>query len=162
MTAGCTSRHEAVPAASATPGTASASAADGPASSDPGLPQAGPETPGHDDDKPAPPPPPLAQAAATAGVFAAAWVRGGLPADQWWAGVAPLCEAGFAARLRTVDPANLPAMAVTGQPVPVGAPPAAGPAVYTVATDGGILTVTVAALGGKWLVTGNDFTRAAR
>jgi hypothetical protein len=72
--------------------------------------------------------------------------------------VSPLCEPGFAAALRTTDPTRLPARAVTGAPVPVREP-AAGPAMYTVATDAGTLSVTVAAVDGRWLAAGNDFTR---
>jgi hypothetical protein len=93
--------------------------------------------------------------------FAAAWVRADLPADKWWAGVAPYCEAGFAQQLRTVDPGNLPASRVTGSPVQVS-PPVGGVAVFTVATDGGVLMVTVAAVNGHWLVTNDDFQRAVR
>ena len=123
-----------------------------------GLPSNVVEEPGHDDHGPEVPVPPVAQARPVAAAFAAAWARPDLPADRWRAGVASLCEPGFAAALRTVDPAMLPARVVTGAPVPVQEP-ADGPAVYTVATDGGVLTVTVAAVDGRWLVASNDFER---
>jgi hypothetical protein len=113
--------------------------------------------PGSDESEP-PPAPPAGQASAAAAGFAAAWVRSDLPAERWLAAVVPWCEAGFAAVLRTVDPANLPASRVTGRPVAVS-PPADGSAVFTVATDGGTLTVVVAAVNGRWLVSGNDFRR---
>jgi hypothetical protein len=93
--------------------------------------------------------------------FARAWARPDLPADKWWAAVAPWCAPDFATQLRTVDPGNLPATRVTGGAVAAG-PPANGGAVYTVATDGGILTVTVAVVNGRWLATGDDFRRGAR
>jgi hypothetical protein len=103
----------------------------------------------------------VAQAAATAAGFATAWTRSDLPANGWWAGVSPLCEAGFAAKLRTVDPANVPATKVTGPPV-TASNPGEGVVVYTVPTDGGMLSVTVAVIGGRWQVTGNNFGRTAR
>ena len=115
------------------------------------------EAAGHDTgDVPAPP---TGQPDPVAAGFAAAWVHADLPADRWWSTVAPFCEAGFAQRLRTVDPSNLPATKVTGTPVQVS-PPVNGVAVFTVTTDGGVLVVTVAAVNGRWLVTGNDFRRA--
>jgi hypothetical protein len=117
------------------------------------------EAAGHDTgDIPAPP---TGQPGPVAAGFAAAWVRGDLPADRWWSAVAPFCEAGFAQRLRTVDPGNLPATKLTGAPVQVS-PPVNGVAVFTITTDGGALVVTVAAGDGRWLVTDNDFQRAVR
>ena len=101
--------------------------------------------------------PPAAAAVTVAARFGAAWVRRTLPTARWWAGIAPLCEPGFAARLHTVDPANIPASRITG--------PArsftrrSGLLAFTMPTDAGVLTVTVAALAGRWRVTGNDFRR---
>lgn len=69
------------------------------------------------------------------------------------------CDDGFAHALRTVDPARVPAARVTGRPVAVRAP-AGGAAAYEVATDAGTLTVTLAAVDGRWRVTGNDFVRS--
>ncbi len=112
----------------------------------------------HDDDQPPAAPPPAAQAAPVAAAFAAAWARPDLPADAWWRGVAPHCDEGFARALRSVDPARVPAMRVAGRPVAKQAPKD-GAAVYEVATDAGTLTVTLAGVGGQWVVTGNDFTR---
>jgi hypothetical protein len=101
----------------------------------------------------APPPRASTQAAATAAAFAAAWTRRGLPTEQWW-------EADFAAKLRAVDPATLPAAtAVTGPPETIGAPSAGEPVHFTVPTDAGILILTVAARDGAWRVTSSDFAR---
>ena len=127
------------------------------------LPRATQEPAGSDQPQPGtrPAPPPLPQAVATATRFAAAWARPDLPADRWWNGVAPWCEQRFAALLRTVDPANIPARRVTGPPRPAaGHQP--GLITYTVPTDAGTLTVTVAALAGTWQVTNNDFRRTGR
>ena len=125
------------------------------------LPQTVIEAPGsddHDDHGDQPPVPPVGQAPRVAAAFATAWVRADLTAEQWLAQITPFCEPGFAARLATVDPTNLPARRITGPPVAVS-PLAGGFAVYSIPTDGGTLSVTVAAVGGKWLVSANDFTR---
>jgi hypothetical protein len=128
---------------------------------DGGSPSAAAERPGtddHDHDPPPVAPPPAVQAAPVAAAFARAWARPDLSAAAWWRGVSPSCEGGFARALRSVDPARVPATRVTGRPVATRGP-AGGAAVYDIATDAGTLTVTLAAVGGRWLVTGNDFTR---
>ena len=120
------------------------------------------ESPGRDDhgrDERTVSPPPAAQAPAVAVRFARAWVRSDLAADEWWRQVAKICDDGFAEQLRTVDPARVPAARVVGQPITKKSPKD-GAAEYEIATDGGTLTVKVAALAGRWLVTGNDFQRA--
>jgi hypothetical protein len=104
--------------------------------------------------------PPAALAPAAAARFAALWARPGLPAGTWWAQVAPLCEPGFAARLRTVDPQNIPARKVTGPPKPVPSGQD-GALEFSVPADGGMILVTVSGIGGKWLVTTNGFARRA-
>ncbi|TDB80152.1 hypothetical protein [Micromonospora sp. KC721] len=118
------------------------------------------ERPGRDDhdDRPSAAPP-AAEAAPVAAAFAAAWVRRDLPADTWWRAVTATCDEGFARALRTVDPAQVPAARVTGRPVATQ-PPKDGVAVYEVATDAGTLTVRLAGVGGRWVVTGNDFVRS--
>jgi len=129
----------------------------------PALPRTTQEPAGRDNaapDKPPAPPPP-AQAAQVVTRFATAWARPALPADRWWSDIAPWCEQRFAALLRSVDPANIPASKVTGPPLPAaGGQP--GLITYTVPTDAGTLTVSVAALAGKWQVTNNDFRRTGR
>ncbi|MGN9774825.1 hypothetical protein ACTMS0_03445 [Micromonospora sp. H33] len=82
-----------------------------------------------------------------------------MPAQAWWQGVASSCDEGFAWALRTVDPARVPATRVTGRPV-VKQAPKGGVAVYEVPTDAGMLTVTLVGVNGRWVVTGNDFTRS--
>lgn len=122
------------------------------------------EAPGSDDhgDERAPAAlPPAAQAPRVVEAFAVAWARPDLPAGVWWQRVVPHCEDGFARALRTVDPAQVPATQVTGRPA-AKQPPKNGAAVYEVPTNAGTLTVTLAALDGRWLVTGNDFVRAVR
>lgn len=111
---------------------------------------------GHDD--PASPPEDAAKAAAA---FARAWVRRDLPADQWLAGIAPLCTSVFAQRLATVDPGNLPSKEVTGEPKAVRGP-AEREAEYTVATNNGTLTVVLVDLQGRWQVANNDFVGSSR
>jgi hypothetical protein len=115
------------------------------------------QPPGRDDHGPEVAAPPVIQARPVAAAFAAAWVAD-LPTDQWLARIAVLCEPAFGDLLSTTDPTRVPARSITGAPTPVREP-ADGPAVYTVATDTGELTVTVAAVDGRWLVSGNDFTR---
>lgn len=119
------------------------------------------EQPGHDDHDHAEPPapPPAAQATPVAAQFAVAWARPDLSATAWWQGLAPLCDAGFAALLRTVDPARVPATRVTGPPVATQAP-ADGAAEFEVPTDAGTVTVTLAGVDGRWVATGVDFVRA--
>ncbi|MEW2383667.1 hypothetical protein AB0873_16475 [Micromonospora sp. NPDC047707] len=127
-----------------------------------GVPSSAGEQPGgdaHGQDRPPAAPPPPAQAAPVAAAFAAAWARPDLPPDVWWRGVASSCDEGFARALRTVDPARVPATRVTGRLV-VKQAPTGGAAVYEVPTDAGTLTVTLAGVGGRWVVTGNDFTRS--
>lgn len=119
------------------------------------------EQPGHDDHVHAlpPAPPPAAQAAPVAAEFAAAWARPDLSAQAWWEGLAPLCDEGFAALLRTVDPARVPATRVIGPPVATQAP-TDGAATFEVPTDAGTVTVTLAGVDGQWVATGVDFSRA--
>jgi len=153
------------PRSAPTPSAAAASPQGSPQSSDPatpGLPRASSEPAGTDHAVPdtAPAPPPTTRAAQVATRFAAAWARPALPADRWWTEIAPWCEPRFADLLRSVDPANIPARRVTGPPRPAITKP--GLITYTVPTEAGLLTVTVAALGGTWLVTNNDFRRAGR
>jgi hypothetical protein len=120
-------------------------------------------TPGTDnEDGLAPPPASATPPVQVAASFAAAWVRADLAAEAWWRGVQGWCEPRFAEDLRSVEPANLPARSVTGAPVQVSPPSVDAPGVYSVATDGGTLTVTVAAIGDRWLVSDNDFARTGQ
>ncbi|WP_434740665.1 hypothetical protein [Micromonospora sp. SH-82] len=120
------------------------------------------EQPGGDDHRVDPVrTPPAGEAPRVVVAFAAAWVRSDLSAGQWWEGVADSCDPDFAQTLRTVDPEQVPATRVTGRPV-ARTKPTDGRAVYDVPTDSGTLTVRVAAVDGRWRVTGNDFVRTVR
>jgi hypothetical protein len=124
-------------------------------------PPASVEPPGTDDQ---PGPSAVAPASAAPGVaagFAAAWVRSDLGAAQWLKGIVGFCEPGFAAKLASVDPANVPAHRVTGKPRAVRAP-ANRSAQYAIATDEGTLTVTLVDLNGRWRVSGNDYDPSPR
>lgn len=113
--------------------------------------------PGSRDYSPGPPAPPNAEALAAIGRFATTWARPNIGGDQWWQEIAPLCEPGFAARLKTTDPVTIPA--TTARSAPAAAQSRTDLVTATVATDTGILTVTAALIGGQWLITGNDYTR---
>jgi hypothetical protein len=120
------------------------------------------ETPGTDDfDEDEGSTAPADKAASVAAAFAKAWARPNVGAERWWKKIAPLCEKRFAEKMRSVDPANLPATKVTGQVKKVGSDDD-GTTRFTVATDGGTLHITLAAIGGKWVVAGNNFTRSGR
>jgi hypothetical protein len=100
-----------------------------------------------------------AEATAVVDGFARAWARPGVPADTWWTGVAVWCEPGLAARLKTTDPANVPAAKVIGPPRPTGVI-SADAITYTVAADTGTITIGVISAKTRWLVTSVDFTRS--
>lgn len=138
------------------PGTPSPGA-DGPSS----TPVTTPADPHGQDDPAEGPTAAPGEAPKAAARFAKAWARPRMGAETWWKEIAPLCEPGFAARLRTVDPGNIPATRVTGTPRVVVAP-AGRSARYAFSTDAGTLLVTVADLGGTWLVSGNDLERTER
>jgi hypothetical protein len=157
--AGCTPGGSAVPA----PAPSIAAPATGQPSANLAatVPSASPSTsdtpPGADDEEHADgPTAPADTADDAAKAFADAWVRRDQPADQWLAGIAPLCEPGFAALLRTVDPNNLPARQVTGDPKAVHEP-ADRRAEYEVPTNAGTLTVVLVDLQGRWLAADNAF-----
>ncbi|WP_051800152.1 hypothetical protein [Catenuloplanes japonicus] len=82
--------------------------------------------------------------------FADAWARPDLPAADWREDVAALATAEYAHLLRTVDPADVPATRVTGQPQPRESTTAR--VVVDVPTDAGTLRVICVAPHGRWLV----------
>jgi hypothetical protein len=94
--------------------------------------------------------------------FATAWARPTLPATTWWRGVAAYAEPGYAALLRTVDPANVPADRVTGAGSTVST--ADGLVVVDVPTDAGTCRVTVADTGGtgEWKVSTHSWRPGGR
>lgn len=87
--------------------------------------------------------------------FAHAWIRGSLPAAQWWAGVEPFCDAHLAGQLRSTDPGRVPATRVIDPPFARTATPVS--VVYDFSTDNGVLVVTVNLLAAGWRVTIVDF-----
>lgn len=96
--------------------------------------------------------PPALAAQTTAEAYVRAWAHPDLPASSWLAGVTPYAAPGYAALLRTVDPGNIPAHAVTGPSAAVVSTTVVN--VYAVPTDAGTLLVTCNLLNGWWLVTG--------
>jgi hypothetical protein len=98
---------------------------------------------------------PADAALAVADGFAHAWVYGSLPAAQWWAGVAPFCDAHLAGQLRTTDPGRVPATRVIDPPFARTA--TAVSVAYDFSTDSGVLVVTVKLLAVGWRVTNVDF-----
>jgi len=96
-------------------------------------------------------------AAAAAAAFARAWARPTLPASDWWASIAPLCEAGLAERLRTTDPTNVPATTITGAPALTGSA-TTDALTFAVPTDAGVLTVGLIRIPAGWRVASVDFT----
>ncbi len=95
--------------------------------------------------------PPGPSAASVVSLFARAWIRRDLPAQQWWNGIATYTAPSYANQLRTVDPSRIPAAHLTGPPKPTLV--RTNLAVYTVGTDTGTLQVTVTPLPGGWKVT---------
>jgi len=84
--------------------------------------------------------------------FVTAWARPDLPVEAWQADVIPLATPTFAAQLRSVQPANVPARQVTGNPVEGTTTELA--ADVTVPTDAGALLVELALMSGTWKVSG--------
>jgi hypothetical protein len=105
--------------------------------------------------------PPVADAAIVAARFAEAWVRQTDDPNSWWTGVQPWCDDGLAASLRGADPEAVPASRLIGAPRPSSGTPQTG-LHFEVPTDTGSLSLTVAAIDGRWLVSDIDFVRADR
>lgn len=103
---------------------------------------------------------PLAQAPAAAldvaSRWAAAWVRppDGTAAQQWLDGLRPLTTDEYAGVLSGVDPGNIPATSVTGQPRPVLV--ATHSVKVEVPTDALTLVVLVVETPAGWRVAGYD------
>jgi hypothetical protein len=95
-------------------------------------------------------------ALAVADGFAHHWIRGDLPEPDWWSGVAAYCDAYLASRLRTTDPARVPARTVIDPPFAQTV--TAVSATFQFATNNGVLIVTCTLFNRRWLVTGVDFS----
>lgn len=95
-------------------------------------------------------------ALATAKQWATAWAThpDGITNAQWLDGLRPFTTEEYLPEMSTVDPANIPATRVTGEPTVTKS--------YTssvdvlVPTDGPKLSITVAKTPAGWLVTGYD------
>jgi hypothetical protein len=83
--------------------------------------------------------------------FVAAWARPDLDASTWQAGLAPHTSPQLLQSLADTDPANLPAVTVSGEPVRVAANAEAG--VFDVPTTGEFVRVHVQLIEGTWVAT---------
>ncbi|MGW6132392.1 hypothetical protein ACWFNE_20395 [Cellulomonas sp. NPDC055163] len=162
LLAGCATSapagQDGTPGATSAPPTSSASSSGAPTPTPMEVP---PGTVEYHDGSPVPPgePDPVwdeasrvaAVAAATGAV--AAFARPGLPYEQWWAELAPALSVQAQMDYQYVDPANVPARAVTGPAVLVDEASASVAGVQ-VPTDVGPYTVVLsrASAGQGWLV----------
>lgn len=111
-----------------------------------------------------PPPSPTAPAgtpppATVARKFATAWLaHQGVTAEQWHAGLRPYATEALLEKLAGVDPTEVPADRLTGEPVLV--PQAEGLVEVSLPVDSGELRLElVAADGGRWLTDTVDWKR---
>lgn len=94
---------------------------------------------------------PVLAAQQAAAEFVAAWARPDLDAPSWQAGLAPHATPELLAVLADTDPANVPAVTVSGQPVEVATNAEAG--VFDVPTTGDFVRVHVQLVDGTWRAT---------
>jgi hypothetical protein len=78
------------------------------------------------------------------------WARPTLGRKAWHAGVQPMVTPAYAQLFAGTDPAQVPARVATGSPRLVTADMAV--VVADVPTDAGLIRVTVASTGGRWLI----------
>ena len=78
------------------------------------------------------------------------WARPTRGREAWHSGVQPMVTPAYAQLLADTDPAQIPAHAATGSPRLVSADAAV--VVADVPTDAGLIRVTVASTGGRWLI----------
>ncbi|WP_052720125.1 hypothetical protein [Actinoplanes rectilineatus] len=78
------------------------------------------------------------------------WARPTLDRNAWYTGMQPMVTPAYAQLLADTDPAQVPAHAVTGSPRAVSANTAV--VVADVPTDAGLIRVTIASTGGRWLI----------
>lgn len=105
---------------------------------------------------PAPPAPPSPQGLAAAEAWGKQWVNHppGTAAPQWVQRLAPYTTDEFITEMATVDPANVPATAVTGPPAPLRS--TANTMDVRLPTDGGDIEVEVVKTPQGWRVSGYD------
>jgi hypothetical protein len=94
---------------------------------------------------------PVLAAQQAAAEFVAAWARPDLDRAAWQAGLAGHATPELLQSLADTDPANVPAVTVSGQPVEVAANAEAG--VFDVPTTGQFVRVHVQLVDGAWLAT---------
>ncbi|MFB9690193.1 hypothetical protein [Amycolatopsis plumensis] len=99
---------------------------------------------------------PNADALRVAKEWAAAWVDhpAGITSDQWLAKLKPFTTDEYLPVMATVDPANIPATKVTGEPVAGTAYPKS--VQVTIPTDGPKLAITVVSTNAGWRVADYD------
>ncbi|NKQ57374.1 hypothetical protein HFP15_31370 [Amycolatopsis sp. K13G38] len=92
----------------------------------------------------------------TAKAWAQAWVThpAGMTNAQWLNGLRPYTTEEFLPQMSTVDPANIPATRLTGEPVATASYTSSVQAL--VPTDGPKLTITVSQTSAGWRVSGYD------
>lgn len=101
--------------------------------------------------------PPNGDALRIAKDWATAWVNhpAGITSQQWLDGLRPFTtEEYLATKMATVDPANIPASKVTGEPVVSQS--FADSVQLTITTDGPKLSITVVTTNAGWRVTAYD------
>ncbi|MEU6646559.1 hypothetical protein ABZ863_28985 [Saccharomonospora sp. NPDC046836] len=100
--------------------------------------------------------PPDPAALRVAGDWAAAWVNHpqGITNEQWLEGLRPYTTEEYLPVMRSVNPANIPATRVTGDPRAVSSYTSS--AEVQVATDGPTLTITVVSTNAGWRVADYD------
>ncbi|MGH3949616.1 MAG: hypothetical protein ACRDSE_10875 [Pseudonocardiaceae bacterium] len=96
--------------------------------------------------------PPAPEALAVVEKWATAWVDHpeGTTTEEWLSGLAPYTTEEYLAVMSSVDPANIPAKKVTGDPVAVNSFTSSLDA--DVATDGPTLRITVVSTDAGWRV----------
>ncbi|MEV7091228.1 hypothetical protein AB0M80_00150 [Amycolatopsis sp. NPDC051045] len=99
---------------------------------------------------------PNGDAIRVAKAWAAAWVNhpAGITSEQWLAQLKPLTTEEYLPVMSTVDPANIPATKVTGEPVPGTSYPKS--LQVTIPTDGPKLAITVVSTNAGWRVADYD------
>ncbi|HET6706407.1 hypothetical protein [Amycolatopsis sp.] len=99
---------------------------------------------------------PNADAIRVAKEWAAAWVRhpAGITSEQWLAQLKPFTTEEYLPVMSSVDPANIPATKVTGEPVVGTAYPSS--VQLTIPTDGPKLAITVVSTNAGWRVADYD------
>ena len=88
--------------------------------------------------------------------WAAAWVNhpAGITSEQWLAKLKPFTTEEYLPQMATVDPSNIPATKVTGEPVVGTSYPSS--VQLTIPTDGPKLAITVVSTNAGWRVADYD------